>query len=95
MPMPDHSKTLTNMSPETLRGWSYLHGRKNRTVLLTFRATPEEREAIRAAAVWERKSVAEFIRTAIGVRARDGYCKQHEEQSTRPNPCPGDEGPGR
>ena len=74
--MLNHGQTLTNMSRETLFGWSYLQGRKNRTVLLTFRVTPEEREAIRVAAEWEHKTVADFIRTAIAVRAQDGYCKR-------------------
>ena len=56
----DHSKTLTNMSPLTRRGWSYLQGRKNRRLLVTLRVTPEERDAIRAAADYEQVPVAEF-----------------------------------
>ena len=71
----DHRKTLTNLSPLTRRGWSYLQGRKNRRLLLTLRVTPEERDAIRAAADWEDVRVSDFLRAAIAVRARDGYCK--------------------
>lgn len=76
----DHDKTLTNMSRET-RGnrYDYWLGRKNRSVLLTFRVTPEERDAIRAAARWEQKTAAGFFRAAIAVRARDGFCKRHQD----------------
>ena len=74
----DHDKTLTNMSRET-RGNSYDYwlGRQNRSVLLTFRVTPEEREAVRAAARWENKTLAGFLRAAIAVRARDAYCQRN------------------
>lgn len=74
----DHDKTLANMSPETRTNFAdYWRGReKNRSVLLTFRVTPEERAAIRAAANWENKTVADFFRAAIAVRARDAFCKR-------------------
>lgn len=77
----DHDKILTNMSPET-RGdyYDYWLGRKNRSVLLNFRVTPDERDAIRAAARWENKTVAGFFRAAIAVRARDGFCKRDHEE---------------
>lgn len=77
----DHDKTLTNMSRET-RGdyYDYWLGRKNRSVLLTFRVTTEERDAIRAAARWENKTVAGFFRAAIAVRARDGFCTRDREE---------------
>ena len=75
-----HSKTLTNMSPETRSGWNYFLGRENRSVLLTFRVTPQERDAVRAAARWENKTVAGFFRAAIAARARDGYCKRDEDE---------------
>ena len=70
----DHDKTLTNMSPET-RGYRYDYwlGRKN------FRVTPEERDAVRTAARWESKTVVRFLRAAIAVRARDGFCKRDLE----------------
>ena len=74
----DHNKTLINMSPETRTGWNYYLGRENRDVLLTFRVTPQERDAVRAAARWENRTVAGFFRAAIAVRARDGYCKSDE-----------------
>ena len=80
----DHSKTLTNMSPLTRRGWSYLQGRKNRRLLLTLRVTPEERDAIRAAADWEDVRVSDFLRAAIALRARDGYCKAHSGTGREP-----------
>ena len=73
-----HNKTLTNMSPPTRRGWSYLQGRKNRRLLVTLRVTPQERDAIRAAAEWEGVPVSKFIRAAIAIRARDGYCRREE-----------------
>ena len=74
----DHNKTLINMSRETRTGWNYYLGRENRDVLLTFRVTPQERDAVRAAARWENKTAAGFFRAAIAVRARDGYCKRDE-----------------
>ena len=74
----DHSKTLTDMSPETRSGSTYFLGREKRTVLLTFRVTREERDAVRAAARWENRTVAGFFRAAIAVRARDGYCKRDQ-----------------
>ncbi|MDE2763203.1 MAG: hypothetical protein OXQ94_03340 [Gemmatimonadota bacterium] len=46
----DHPETLLNMSPATRTGFDYWSGRQNRTVLLTLRVTPQEREAVRAAA---------------------------------------------
>ena len=61
------------MSPVTRRGWS---PRPNRSVLLTFRVTPAERDALRAAAAEANMSVASFIRAAIAVHARDGYCQR-------------------
>ncbi len=73
----DHAQTLIDMAPETRSGWRYLHRRENRTVLLPIRVSPKERDAIRAAARWENKTVAGFIRAAIAVRARDGYCKHN------------------
>jgi len=77
----DHDKILTNMSRETSTNFAdYWRGReKNRSVLLTFRVTPEERAAIRAAAKWENKTVASFVRAATALRARDGFCKRHHE----------------
>ena len=78
--MEDHNKTLTNMSPETRSGWDYLLAHQNRTVLLTFRVTRQERDAVRAAARWENRTVAGFFRAAIAVRARDGYCKRDQDE---------------
>lgn len=75
----NHNKTLSNMSPETPGNPQRGRGRQNRTVLLTFRVTPEERDAIRAAAKWENKTVARFLRAAIAVRARDGFSKRDQE----------------
>lgn len=80
----DHRKTLTNMSPLTRRGWSYLQGRKNRRLLLTLRVTSEERDAIRAAADWEDVRVSDFLRAAIATRARDGYCKAQSDIDREP-----------
>ena len=77
--MADHSKTLTGMSRETRTSrWSYIFpgDRENRSMMLPIRVAPTEREAIRAAAQWENKSVAEFIRAAIAVRSREGFCKR-------------------
>ena len=71
--MADHADTLLNMSPFTRRGWTY---RPNRSVLLPIRVTPAEREALRAAAAEASMSVAAFIRAAIAVHARDGYCQR-------------------
>ena len=81
----DHSKTLKDMSRETrTSGWSYVWGldRETRSLMLPIRVTPTEREAIRAAAESENKSVAAFIRAAIAVRARDGFCKREEEEQS-------------
>ena len=77
----DHPKTLLNMSPATRSGFDYWIGRQNRSVLLTVRVTPEERAAIRAAAESENLKVSKYIRAAIAVRARDGYCSNaHQHQ---------------
>ena len=69
--MADHADTLLNMSP--FRGWIY---RPNRSVLLPIRVTVAEREALRAAAGEANMSVAVWIRAAIAVYARDGYCQR-------------------
>lgn len=76
----DHAQTLIDMSRETRTGWRYLRRQENRTVLLPFRVSPKERDAIRAAARWENRTVAGFIRAAIAVRARDGYCKRNADE---------------
>ncbi len=75
-----HAETLRNLSPETRpRGYyNNYWNRDRRKVLLTIRVTEKEREAIQAAASWENKPVAKFIRAAIAVRARDGFCKDQE-----------------
>ena len=75
----NHNKTLSNMSPETRLHPYHGRGRQNRTVLLTFRVTPQERDAIRVAAKWENKTVAGFLRAAIAVRARDGFSKRDQK----------------
>lgn len=75
----DYRQTLLNMSPETRDFTNYWRGKRNRTVLLTIRVTPEERDAVRAAAEWEHRKVAKFIRAAIAARARDGYCNAAAE----------------
>ena len=74
----DHPKTLLNMSPATRTGYDYWLGRQNRSVLVTIRVTPQERAAIRAAAESENLKVSKYIRAAIAVRARDGYCNAHQ-----------------
>ena len=73
--MKDHADTLLGMSHVTQPGWRYT---PNRSVLLTFRVTPDERDALRAAAKYENMTVAAFIRAAVAVRARDGYCRRKE-----------------
>ena len=75
-----HRETLANMSPLTSTGWSHLQGRQPRRCLVTLRVTPEERDAIRAAARSEDVTVADFIRAAIAVRARDGFCKRSADE---------------
>ena len=50
--------------------------RPNRSILLPIRVTLAEREALRAAAAEANMSVAAFIRAAIAVYARDGYCQR-------------------
>ena len=67
-----------NEHAEALLGSSDVTGRPqpNRSILQNFRVTPAERDAIRAAAEWENMTVAAFIRAALAVRARDGYCKR-------------------
>ena len=78
--MKEHADTLLGMSHVTRPGWRY---RPNRSVLLPVRLTPTEREALRAAAKWENMTVSGFVRAAIAVRARDGYCQRHG--STEPS----------
>ena len=86
--MADHADTLLNMSSVTRRGWSY---RPNRSVLLTIRVTPAERDALRPAAAEANMSVASFIRAAIAVCARDGYCQRaadSKSESSSRRSCP-------
>ncbi len=85
--MKDHADTLLDMPHVTRPGWHY---HPNRSVLLTFRVTPAERAALRAAAKWENMTVAALIPAAIAVRARDGYCQHVAEgaQGNQDNPDP-------
>ena len=80
--MADHADTLLNMSPFTR---TY---RPNRSVLLPIRVTLAERDALRAAAREANMSVAAWIRAAIAVYARDGYC-QRVDDSKPDNPPKG------
>ena len=79
--MKEHADTLLEMSHVTRPGWRY---RPNRSVLLPVRLTPDEREALRAAAKWENMTVSGFVRAAIAVRARDGYCQRNDSQEPTP-----------
>ena len=65
--MADHADTLLNMSPATRRGWIYRPIRVH--------PWPSARR-LRAAAAEANMSVAAFIRAAIAVYARDGYCQR-------------------
>ena len=75
------AETLLDMSRETRSVYRYYCARGDRTIQLPFRVSSAERDAIKAAATAENKPVSEFIRAAIAVRARDGYCKTAQGQT--------------
>lgn len=60
----DYRQTLLNMSPETRDFANHWRGKRNRTVLLTIRVTPEERDALRAAELAELVTVFEDHHTS-------------------------------
>ena len=67
-----------DMAKEARDPWTYYYSgnrRSKRDIMLPIRVTAAERAAIRAAAKWENKPVAGFIRAAIAVRAEKGFCK--------------------
>ena len=80
---------LQDMAKEARDPWTYYYyGRPKRDIMLPIRVTAAERDAIRAAAKWENKPVAGFIRAAIAVRAEKGFCKA-ARKGTNPRPSPG------
>ena len=71
--MADHATHCSTCHPSPAEAGAIA---PNRSVLLTIRVTPAERDALRAAAAEANMSVASFIRAAIAVCERDGYCQR-------------------